>query len=153
MAPVVPVAPAVVCRSVISADCARSAAGLAQLPSAWIQPPAGFRLAEFFASGVASGAAARTEVLFLPNGGGSAQITLESADQMRPRFAAAQTLTAGPNTGVLSELTVAGAVVEAQLIWTHSGHSYSLLWIADRVDSNALIAAWNQVRYAYPSKH
>jgi hypothetical protein len=120
------------------------------VPSAWIQAPVGFQLAEFFASGAASGTA-RSQVLFLPRQGGNAQISLESADHLQPRLASTQTVTAGASSATLSELTVAGLVVEAQLLWTHAGHTYSLLWIGNQVDPKALIAAWNHVRYATPS--
>jgi hypothetical protein len=152
VAPIVPTPPAVVCRLAISASCAQAAANIAGLPSAWIKAPAGFQLAEFFASSSAGGAP-RSQVLFLPKQGGTSQISLESANHLQPRLASTETVKAGSNSAVLSQLIVSGSVVEAQLLWTHAGHSYSLLWIGPKVDSNALIAAWNHVRYVLPSRH
>ena len=151
VAPFVPAAPTVVCRSIPTAACAGAAASIAQLPSAWMEAPAGYQLAEYFAWDDARGGA-RTQMLFLPNQGGSAQVTLDSAAQMQPRFSATRTVTAGANSGVLSELTLGGNVVESQLMWTHAGHSYALLWIGAQVDSKVLIAEWNAVRYASPTK-
>jgi hypothetical protein len=152
VAPIVPTPPSVVCRLAISASCAHEAANIAGLPAAWISAPAGYRLAELFASDAASGTA-RSQVLFLPTQGGSSQISLESASHLQPRLATTQTVTAASNSGVLSQLIVSGFVVEAQLLWTHAGHSYSLLWIGPRVDPKALVRAWNHVRYAVPTKH
>jgi hypothetical protein len=152
VAPIVPTPPSVVCREAISSSCAHTAADISGMPSAWIQAPVGFRLAEFFASNAASGTA-RSQVLFLPEQGGTSQISLDSADNLQPRLASSQTVTAGSNSGILSQLNVAGSVVEAQLLWTHGGHTYSLLWIGSQVDPKALIAAWNHVKYAYPSQH
>ena len=152
VAPVVPRAPSVVCRAVATDSCARQAANISGVPSAWVPAPAGFQLAEFFATDPSTGAAG-SQVLFLTEQGGSSQISLESADHLQPRLASSQAVSAGPNSGTLSQLTEAGSVVEAQIIWSHAGHSYSLLWIAPNVDTKALVAVWNHVRYASPSAH
>ena len=99
----------------------------------------------------ASHRSASAEALFLPDAGGSSQISLHSATRLQRRLTVTGHVSYGSQKATLSQETVDGSVLENELRWTRSGRTYALLGVGANLKVRTLIAAWRSVDYATPN--